>query len=86
MTREPHRELLDLSDRIVGEREHGVLLGVGREDLAVVARHVRVREVAAQRDADGEVLEMVGGPALGDPHDVGLGLAVMVVAEDDRHP
>ncbi len=62
MAREAQPEVLDLTDAVARKREHRVLLRVGGEDPAVVAGQVRGREIARQRDADGQVLDLVLGP------------------------
>ena len=61
MPRKAQPEVLDLTDAVAREREHGVLLRVGGEDLAVVAGQVRRGEIARQGDADGQVLDVVLG-------------------------
>src|SRR5712692_8585192 len=79
-------ELLDLANRcLFREGKHGVLLRVGGQDIAVVARYVAGLEVARQRDADADVLDLVGRATSDHTDQVSLGLAVLVVAEDDRH-
>ena len=85
VSREPDPEVLDLTDRFTSKREDGVLLGVGRDDLAVVAGEMGVAEVAGQGDADVEVFDLVRCAVPGDAHHVGFGLAVLVVAQDDGH-
>src|SRR5437660_6836046 len=81
----PYTTLFDLADRLFGEREDGVLLRVGRHDLAVVAGEVRLGEVAREGHADVEVLELVPPAGPRDAHHVRLGFPVLVVAEDHVH-
>src|SRR5206468_10615005 len=83
---EPEREVLDLTyRRLPREGEDGVLLGVGRDDVGVLAGQVDVLEVAGQGDADREVLEAVAVTVAGDRDHPHLGLAVLVGAEDHAH-
>ena len=74
----PHR-------RFLGEREHGVLLRVGRHHLGVVAGDMAGLEVTGERDADHEVFDLVTFAIAGHTNQVRFGLPVLVVAEDDRH-
>ena len=85
MPREAETEILDLADRFPRKRKDGVLLRVGRNHLAVVAAEMRFGEIARQRNADGEVLDLVLCSRPRHADDVRLRLAVLVVAEDDGH-
>ena len=59
-TREEKPERLWLADRMLrGQRIHGVLHRVGRQDVAVVAVRVRLVVLALEPDRDGEILEVV---------------------------
>ena len=80
MPRETDAKILDLANRILGEREDGVLLRIGGHDLAVVAGEMRLGEVAGQGNADVEVFELVARTGLRDPNHVRLRLAILVVA------
>ena len=86
VARQAQRELLDLPHRLLpGEREHGVLLRVGRHDVGVVAGDVDVLQIAGERDPDVEVAEPVlgCGPVDGDHPD--LRLAVLVGSDPHAH-
>src|SRR5207245_4883470 len=86
MAGKAQREFLDLADRhFLREREHGVLLRVGGNDLAVVARRVTGVELARERDAHVDVFDRMGLAVPGHANQVRLRLAVLVVAQDDRH-
>jgi hypothetical protein len=79
-------EVLDLADRrLLGKGVHGALLGVGQDQVGVVAAQVDVGQVAGQGEADVEVLELVAVPVPGDPDHADLGLPVLVVSEADGH-
>src|SRR4029077_487366 len=86
MASQAEAELLDLAyRRLFCERKHRVLLCVSGHDVAVVTVGVAGFEVAGQRDGDGDVFDLVNGAMSGDADHVGLGLAVLVVAENDGH-
>src|ERR1700730_11694580 len=89
MARQPQGELLDLAHgRLLGEGEDRVLLGVRRNDVAVVPGEVAGGKVTGQRNADADVFDLVHRtfrPALRHAHHVRLGLAVLVLAKPDRH-
>jgi CRISPR/Cas system-associated exonuclease Cas4 (RecB family) len=79
-------EVLDLAHPVLlGEGVDGVLLGVGGDDVRVVARQVRGGEVAAQRGGHVQILDLVPVAVPGDVDQADLGLAVLVVAERDGH-
>jgi len=82
---EAQREVFDLANRILRECEDSVLLGVGRQDEAVVAGEVRGCEVARERHAYGHVLDVMESACPRDADDVRLRLPVLVVPETDRH-
>jgi hypothetical protein len=82
--REAHAEALDVGHVVValGQRVDRVAHRVGGEHPGVVARDVRGREVALERDVDREVGEVVAvGPAR-DLHEAHARLAVVVPAYD----
>ncbi len=86
VARQRQRVVLDLADApLLGEGETRVLLRVGRQHLGLVAGQVRGGEVAAERRRYVEVADLVPIGVAVDAHDSGLGLAVLVVAEHDRH-
>ncbi len=74
---------LDAVQLGVGERR--VLLRVGRQHLRLVARGVRVGEVAAQRRRHVEVADLVHGRVADDPHHPVLRLAVLVRSQAHSH-
>src|SRR5665213_1533684 len=86
---ETQRELLDLANPFfLGEGVDGVLLRVGRHDVAVVANKMAGGKVAHERDADGDVLDLVHRTersTLRHAQHVRLGLPILVFAEPDRH-
>jgi hypothetical protein len=73
------------SMRIRGEGVHRVLGGVGRQHVGVGAGVVDLVHVAAQRDRDVEVLDVMGGAVPRDPDDSVLGLAVLVLSKKRGH-
>jgi hypothetical protein len=84
MAAQGHQEPLGRPDAVLlREGVHGVLLGVGRHHLAVVADGVARLEVPAELGGDVEVLDVVHVGVPGDPDDADLGLAVLVRTQDD---
>jgi hypothetical protein len=67
------------------EGEHGVLGGVGRQDMGVGPRVVDLVQIAAERDGDVEVLDVMGVAVPRDLDDAVLRLAVLVLAENRGH-
>jgi len=60
MASEDHPEVLDRPRQVLaGERVDRVLHRVGRDDVRVVAVDVRSRELAFERDRDGQVADLV---------------------------
>ena len=83
---QPQRELLDFTHPVLlGEGVDGVLLGVGGDDLGVVAGQVRVGEVAAQRGGHVQVLDLVPLALASDADQPDLRLTVLIVTERDGH-
>ena len=87
VARHAQREVLDRADAAeAGQRVHRVLLGVGRDDGAVVAGGVGVGgEVADQLAGDVHILDLVHRRRPVDVHQPDLGFAVLVGAQDDGH-
>ena len=79
-------DVVDLVDALLlGEGEGGVLLGVGGQDVCLVAGDVGVVEPASQRGGDVEVPDLVAGGVAVDADDAALGLAVLVGAQANGH-
>ena len=70
----------------LGVGERGVLLGVGRQHLRLVAGHVGVGELTAQRGRHVEVADLVARRVADDPDDAVLRLAVLVRSQHHGHP
>jgi hypothetical protein len=86
VVREGQRVVLRRADTVfLGEREGGVLLGVGGQHRALVPGDVGGREVPAQGGRDVEVADLVAVGVAVDPHDAVLRFAVLVGAQDDAH-
>src|SRR5690606_14324626 len=71
-------------DGVLGEGEDGVLVGVGGHDPALVAHGVGVGEVPPQLGGDGQLGDAVARLVAVHLHETDLGLAVLVLPEDDR--
>src|SRR5262249_56559294 len=84
--RQAECEVLDLTHRrFFGEGEHGVLLSVRGEDVAVVAAYVGGFKVTGETDADAEISDLVAVIEPRDSKQPSLCLAIAVVAKDDVH-
>ena len=80
-------EVLDRADAapFTGLGVDGVLLGVGRQTLGVVADRVEFFQLTSQLRGDVDVLEVVDVGVAVDVDEVDLGLAVLTVSESDAH-
>jgi hypothetical protein len=70
---------------LLGVRERGVLLGVGRQHLGLVTSDVGVVKVPGQRGGDVEIPDLVSVGVAIDADDPVLGFSVSVGFQDDAH-
>ena len=80
------RVVFDLIDAVLlGEREAGVLLRVGRQHPRLIAGDVGGVEIAPQTGRHVDVAQLVPGPVPHHPDHADLGLAVLIGSQDDAH-